>query len=219
LVLEAIRHEIERFISTDFDTVENARALMVAAGETAQSLFTTFKNPIEIAAAEDERRLFAKFISTIELEECAQIPLLYFCRVLGTAEHKQLHHALGKKWGNWYGGSVDEREKPPNVTLHIAAMDAKDAYESIATALIEHGISRVFELREYGDGFEIDVDHVTFTYNGAEGFWTAGDMSWLVYASHEASITFGGEFLIQPMRVVLPEFEKYIYKGWNIADY
>jgi len=58
-----------------------------------------------------------------------------------------------------------------------------------------------------------------FTYDGAEGFWTSEDMNWLVYASHESSITFGGDWLIDGMRGFLPEFERYIYKGWDLAAY
>ena len=77
------------------------------------------------------------------------------------------------------------------VTLHVEAMRQSESYERLRDVLIERSIRRVFELREYGDGFEIETDIATFAYDGAEGFWTGGDFGWLIYASHELSITFG----------------------------
>ena len=142
----------------------------------------------------------------------------YKC-ILSEQYHKQLHADLKAKWGNWYGGCTDAKFLPPNVTLHVAAMDDADSYENLRKALTQHGISRVFELREWGCGYEIDVEIVGFTYTGAEGFWTNGECDWMVYASHEASLTFGGAWLIEKMRNALPQYNRYIYKGWDLAAY
>jgi len=107
----------------------------------------------------------------------------------------------------------------PTTTLHIVAMEVPGSYEGIRAMLCERGIPRVLEIREYGDGFEIETQAADFTYNGAEGFWTSGDLDWLVYASHESSITFGSNWLVEGMKRLLPDFEKYIYKGWDLALY
>ena len=47
----------------------------------------------------------------------------------------------------------------------------------------------------------------------------SGTMNWMVYASHESSITFGGSWLIEGMRRCLPLFDKYLYRGWDLAAY
>jgi hypothetical protein len=146
-------------------------------------------------------------------------PTLPFRRVLTEQEHRHVHSALIEKWGTWYGGSSDSKSPPANITLHIAAMDDLKAYSHLRNALISHGINRIFELREHGSGYELDLAEAEFTYKGAEGFWTCGDLSWLVYASHESSITFGGAWLVERMRSALPNFCRYIYKGWDIAAY
>ncbi len=77
----------------------------------------------------------------------------------------------------------------------------------------------IFKLREHGDGYEIPVERAGLTYNGAKGFWTSHDLDWPVYASHESSITFGSHWLVEKMRAALPEFDRYIYKGWDRAAY
>jgi len=72
---------------------------------------------------------------------------------------------------------------------------------------------------KFRTAYELDLVCASFTYNGAEGFWTQPDMSWMVQASHESSITFGGEWLLQAMKAALPEFDRYIYRGWDDTLY
>jgi hypothetical protein len=218
-VLEAILAEIETFSPTDFRSISEASALLAAAADTAETQFTRFDNEIALVSANDERRNFRTLVNSIRLDQCVKLPILPFRRVLTEQQHKQLHYALRSVWGNWYGGCADSKSPPANTTLHIAAMADPNSYTNLRTALIDHGINRVFELREWGCGYELAVELGGFTYTGAEGFWTAGDLSWMVYASHESSITFGGSWLIEQMRAALPSFNVYIYKGWDIAAY
>lgn len=54
-------------------------------------------------------------------------------------------------------------------------------------------IGRVYELREYGDqNYLLSVECWEPFYNGAEGFWVSDTMDWILYASHESSVTTGG---------------------------
>lgn len=217
-VLMAILSEVERFIPADFKTESDARALLSTAAGTAESVFTKSDNEIAIDAMDEERAQFRKFIGSIELDACAALSPLPFRRVLAKEEHDALHSAFRAKWGNWYGGCA-ESDPSDCVTLHVAAMDDPDSYSKLRKALIDRGITRVFELRESGNGYELDVEAAGFLYTGDEGFWTSGDLSWMVYASHESSITFGATWLVNQMRSALPGFERYIYKGWDLAAY
>ena len=90
-----------------------------------------------------------------------------------------------------------------------------ESYAKLSRILGDRGIARLFELREWGNGYELDLELASFTYTGAEGFWKSSDPSWMIYASHESSITFGGDWLIESVLLILPEFERYLYKGWD----
>ncbi len=48
-------------------------------------------------------------------------------------------------------------------------------------------------------------------YNLAEGIWTSRSLDWIVYASHENSITVGGWMLAEVKRA-WPEWECHIWK-------
>lgn len=71
----------------------------------------------------------------------------------------------------------------------------------IKSILEEHNIVKLYEFREHGLAYEIDnISDYTlwqsddyFIYN--EGFWFDDTMNWIIYKSHEDSITFGGEWI------------------------
>jgi hypothetical protein len=219
-VLAAIRSDVEHFTPADFGSVAELMAMLEAAAETAQSSFTDLDHPVAVRAMADERRKFLDFVRSADAAALAGVPRLPFRRVLGAAEHAALHEAFARRWGKWYGGCV--KDAPPGtdaVTLHVEAMETPGAYDELRRALAEHGVGRLLELREFDDGYELDVEAAGFTYNGAEGFWTAGDMEWMVYASHESSITFGGTWLVARMRQSLPGFDRYLYRGWDLGLY
>jgi hypothetical protein len=219
-VLDAIRRDVERFVPGDFGSVDELKSTLLAAGETAIVPGPALDRPVATRAADDERRRFAEFVRAADEHELSALPVLPFRRVLGEAEHRTLHAAFVDRWGVWYGGSVDPAEaEAGTVTLHEIAMDDPGAYDCLRYLLADHGVTRLLELREWGDGCEMDAADASFTYNGAEGFWTPADMGWMVYASHESSITFGGEWLVAGMRRCLPLLDQYIYRGWDPAAY
>jgi hypothetical protein len=218
-VADAILAEVEQFTPADFASLSNARQLLAAAADTAESELTRFADDVARVAAADERQRFAAYIGGVDPSTISLQPLP-FRRSLGTVEHQRWHTALQSRWGRWYGGCATCR--PPGAetaTVHVSAMDVSDSYALLASGLVQAGNERIIELREYGHGYEVATDVVGFKYTGAEGFWTSADLSWLVYASHEASITFGGRWLIERMRAILPEFERYIYKGYELSRY
>lgn len=58
----------------------------------------------------------------------------------------------------------------------------------------------MLELREWVDtthrNKEIELPELRPSYTGAEGFWTDRTFDWLVYASHESSVTIAGKRLL-----------------------
>ena|SRR5690348_1931827 len=147
------------------------------------------------------------------------LKMLPYRRVLGKSESAMQFRDFERVWGKWYGGACDNEDLSVHITMFDGLMDAPDAYDDLRRILADHGINRLFELREGGDGYELDLELASFAYNGTEGFWKSTDPGWMIYASHEASITFGGIWLIQSVRQLFPEFDRFIYKGWDAKLY
>lgn len=74
-------------------------------------------------------------------------------------------------------------------------------------------MSRVWELRELetDTNKEIDLALLEPVYTGAEGYWTDASLDWLVYASHESSVTVAGERLLPELRRRWPDWRRHLY--------
>src|SRR5437868_2858914 len=67
-VLAAILSDIEHFVPADFATVMALRDMLAAAAESAESMFTRgTMNDIEFAAQSEERRLFTRYVTEIDV--------------------------------------------------------------------------------------------------------------------------------------------------------
>lgn len=77
-----------------------------------------------------------------------------------------------------------------------------------------HGVDTIFELREgRWQELEIEVDSFEPYYSGMEGYWVDLNLDWLVYASHESSITLAGGWLTRAVRAADPGCECLQYEG------
>jgi hypothetical protein len=99
------------------------------------------------------------------------------------------------------------------IAFHTDWFD-NEKLSALRAVLIEHGVGVVWELREFGEtGCEQSVHTFEPVYNGEEGYWTSTGSEWLVYASHESSITLAGMWLVQGFRKRLPDCDQFRYAG------
>ncbi len=99
----------------------------------------------------------------------------------------------------------------------VEAFKSEAFYEAIPhqrlqNILAARGLELVWELREYGPEYEEDVPLFEPFYNGDEGYWSSGELDWIVYASHESSITVGG-WLLQSLKAVWPSWQTQVWDG------
>ena len=86
------------------------------------------------------------------------------------------------------------------------------ANERLRAILAARGIERVWELREYGPEYEESLALFEPSYNGAEGYWSSGDLDWIFYASHESSVTVGG-WLLSELKSMWPSWQAHVWTG------
>lgn len=80
-------------------------------------------------------------------------------------------------------------------------------FDELISCLIEHSISEIIELREDGsikiikkiNGFEFWMSDEYFWMN--EGFWFDNNFDWVIYKSHEDTVTIGGNWLMSQMMI------------------
>lgn len=218
LAWQAILDEVERFTTADVPTIDVLRQELITAGWRAETMLTSNPQlpPVALAAMAEEREAFAQFLSSIEEINLHAVEPMEFRRVLGALELQQVWQNLGTQWGGrkHYWWPLREGAAPPDVLIFHTDWFDDTKVAVIRGILVGFGITRVFEVREFGDwGCEQSVITFEPVYTGEEGYWTSNNFDWLIYASHESSISLAGDLLVRNIRLQFPECDQFTYGG------
>ncbi len=217
IVLNAILVEIEKFTPQDFSTLEEAKVLISMSGDSAEDIYTKAQNsPIAENAIREERKAFVHFIQTLSEEELDKVEPMSYRRVIKRSEKQQIWAELKKVWNiqGSYWFPLSEQNLPNIIAFQEKYIEEEVGVGMLRSLLMKHGITRVWELREYGPEYEMELADFNPSYNGAEGYWCSQDMKWIIYASHEGSITIGG-WLLEDVKSVWPNWNERI---WTIEE-
>lgn len=218
LVWEAIRDEVERIEPQTFSNLNALRDGLVAAGWRAQTMMTLNPALVSVEATmAEERKQFEDLVRSLPESHLDAVEPLPLRRVLGKEELQQLWETVNARWEvnpGHYWWPLREGPQPLDViAFHTDWFDGEKV-AILRAELISHGVDRIRELREFGEwGCEQGIGRFEPTYNGEEGYWTSAELDWLVYASHESSITLAGEWLVRTFRQRFPECDRFAYAG------
>jgi len=129
-------------------------------------------------------------------------------------QREQLWQRLADTWTVGAGYWHPLAEGPRRDVLAFQAPDFHQALVAegrLHTILAGRGVERVFELREGGSAYQIELSDLDPAYTGDEGFWCSDVVDWLLYASYEGSLTVGGKWLISEVKAARPEWERHVW--------
>lgn len=219
LVLDATLAELERSDGAEFAAEEDAHGKILAAVWNAQSLFTENKEGIFQQTAAAERQALADYLDKKAAAGISSVQPLPYRRTLSEVERTLLWEDLRERWGIsdfWY--PLTEPKPPETEAFMEDYFAAEVGIEALKAILSAHGIERVFELREFDHSPEYQLDlegfNPAYTING-EGYWFSADMDWVIYASHENSITIAGEWLLTEIKEIWPGWEERRWLDWK----
>jgi hypothetical protein len=212
---EAIQMQVEKISGEKLYSLEEARVLILGAGRHAfASLVQQFyKCSDALIALNEELNAFDEYISGLDTLQLQLIEPLPSRRVLTESESKQLRQTLAARWGvNGYWYPLAQLDSRVNViAFHAELWEQRRGTEILLKALEERGIDKCFELLEGPSDYEIDRTLIDPTYRGDEIFITS-DFGWLVYSSHESSISVAG-WLANAFRSLWPDWSRITYQG------
>ena len=206
-VLKAILVEIEKFTPSDFVSLKDAKALIIACIQLTEDIFTQNPSaPTEKTIMDDERQLFINFINTLSDNELLNVNLLPFRRVLNSDETKRILSKLEDIWhidaGKFWYPENDNRVE----TFQAKALIEEVREATVKKILSEHYIKRVWQLNEVKPAYEMDCSLLSLYYNGSESYCCSENYDWIVFVSHEDSISIGG-WLLNDV--------KSVWQNWN----
>jgi len=213
------RIEIERLVVVPTASLSEIEARLIAASETAHaSLCAELKNDLARQAIREEAEDFKAYVGAMTPADLAQVEPLPYRRVLEKEESDRLWGELKRVWGvgggYWY--PLKEGPVPPDsLAFHTDYFKSINGERLLREALQRRGVSRVFLLQEFGDPeYEIELGIFEPEYkDGGEQYSMSEDVSWMVYASHESSVTVCGQWLTDSFRKLRPECAERTYNG------
>jgi hypothetical protein len=219
LVLEAILDDVEALDADTLKDVSSTRASLLHSASSANDFMTNgsvAEDRISRGAMDEERATFARFVEDWKEHDAAHVEPLAYRRTLATdeAERAWLRIAdrfgiVGRKWVPIVAG-------PEDGLLLLNATDVRVALGTnwLAERLVARGVRRVLELREYGASCETDASIANPHYNLKECFVFDRDGDWLVYASHEDSLTLTG-WVADAVRARWSDWAEHVWKPWT----
>lgn len=214
-----IQIEIERLdVDSRMGLVE-MRKFLIAASERAQAqLRAELTNKLAHMAIGEEAEDYRVYVEALAPTDLVQVNPLPYRRVLRKEESERLWSELRKAWSirDHYWFPLKEGLTPPNIlAFHTDYFQSITGQSILQESLERHGVSTVFLLHEFGDpDYEIELKIFEPGYHdGGEQYSTSEQTDWIVYASHESSITVGGEWLIAVFRSLHPECTERTYRG------
>lgn len=212
---EAIEREVERATGQQFGSLDEVHKFLLDAGSRSlSSLLEEFqRSPDARLALIDEWKAFEGYINSLDAVQLAHIEPLPYRRVLTQSESEHMRHELSTRWGvkgYWY--PLAECNAHTNVVaFHQELWERRNGASLLLQAMQQSDVERCFLLQEGPVDYEIGQSLVDPIYRGDECFMTS-DFEWLLYSSHESSITVAG-WLADFFRAKWPDWKDVTYGG------
>jgi hypothetical protein len=171
----------------------------------------------------DQRERFSAYVAALSQHDLRQVQPLPYRRLLGPDEERRIWARLDERWATkgtfyWYPLNAAEPLAPALALqaewFHLAVPAAR-----LHQLLEDRGVRRVWEITEgfFSPAYEMNAILIDPVHRGDERYWTAGEMDWLLYASHESSITVAGDWFVAAIKALWPGWKNHVYTGWDYA--
>jgi hypothetical protein len=211
--------EIERLVADSSASLNELKASLIEAAAKAHAkLELQLTNRLAQEALHEEMEDFRIYIETLMRNDLVSVEPLPRRRVLNAEESRGIWQDLKRTWhieeGYWF--PLRNGPIPPHVlAFHTDYFQNIDGLELIRKELEKRHVSTVFLLHEFGNpDYEIELGIFEPSYrDGGEQYSTSKQMDWMIYASHESSITVCGQWLTEIFCELHPECTERTYGG------
>lgn len=212
--------DIERTVGTDFASTDSLRAFLIACAQSAPiPTPTAGSTPEQDRMISGERDRFCAYLASLSPQDLQHVEPLPYRRILQDREAERLWQRLGRRWGVprrgfWY--PLEDVVVPNNTVAFNDEWLVKYVPPMLLRQILaRRGIKRIWQLSTEGRQYEMDLALLFPLYRQTEAYWTSDKMDWVLYQSHEYSLTVAGAKLLQAVKKAWPEWDKHLYTGWD----
>jgi hypothetical protein len=205
-------------------TPDSLRARLVELGCTTPHVWRVgVPTEQEERAIAEERERFCSYIQQLTADDLQRDSMVYVPseRELTQRERNRIWARLRRRWGvernsTWYPLIPYPTPPPPHILAFQADWFAWDVpLSALRGVLKSRRVRRVWQLRNTRPDDAKELDVALIIPEGYETFWTSDKMDWLIYSSHESSLTIGGEWLLNAVKQAWPAWSEHLYEAWE----
>ena len=111
----------------------------------------------------------------------------------------------------WYWWPLCDTRPPHAEAFKDYCFEHEFGYVALRRILAEHGITTVFEFCDNWFVYEVSLAAFEPRYTRTESFWTTDRFDWVIYASHENTVTVAGEWLLPAVQAAWPQWERRVW--------
>jgi len=221
-MLDVIQIEIERLVPADFKHLKEARIRLCQVAEEgpcSPRLVVRRDGAPEIMK-EESADLIA-YLQGVPANDLWNVPPLPFRRTLSDAERDAIWESLAERWHferNGYFYPMEDRSTPDRM---VAFKGSAFASSDAGPAALVRRILREWKTRHIwhlwagrafrGADCEADLDLLHPVSLAFEAYWTDSSYDWLIYTSHEGSITVAGNALVERLTAAWPGWQEHLW--------
>lgn len=133
-------------------------------------------------------------------------------RDLAAEEIKNITARIVKVWSrtNYYWYPLAPCARSDVLSLVLSKFERIVSTRILQEVFYQQGIIKIYWVREVEQSQVVEVENLSL-YE-PESFLCDDSMSWIIYISHENSITFGGHWLIEKLKDICPEWEQIMWR-------
>lgn len=220
LILDAILEQFERYRPEEFANLEDAKAFFSNVASDTK-LDGRFSDGLEKQAMDEERGFLNDFIEQQTAASLLHVEPLFYRRAISENEDELVRQKLRELWhvkdGYWFPLT---EERPEHVeAFQDTHFETEVGSAKLRNMLASRGVQRLWVVREGGTGYELDASQIEPYYyysGGEECFWCDNNFDWIIYASHEGSVTIGG-WLLDDVKAAWPNWNERVWTSWDFA--
>jgi hypothetical protein len=159
----------------------------------------------------EERAKFVEFINSRTTENISQVESMPYRHRLTDTEMVLVRKRLADIWNydENYWNPLDDKCSKETVFVMEDNL-TEDDNRKIVEFIVANSSKRLFEITE--DRIDYEIEHDSFNLDLYETIVTDNTLNWVVYGSHEDTLTFGGTELVGFIKALFSDRQEKLNK-------
>ena len=196
-IASGLLNGVEYLVGQEFQNINNLKNELKVLGQKNLKIRTSgYSKQGHLKQIELENQKFIDFIDRLESETSDNVKALPYRRRLSEVEANKVRQNLKVNW-NFDGGywePLTECSTKPFCFYRTHSLD-DSSYQKLTDTVSKLTTDKIFEILE--DRLDYEIEVAEFDPKSVETIYTDKDNKWIVYISHEGTITFSGPDLLK----------------------